>query len=54
MRRYAEKSYQEENIAEFAILTRYMTSDELQEWLEKSQEDKKSSFHHVIYDALHD
>jgi len=45
---YVQKAYDENDIAVFAILTSYMTEEELETWMSKAQNDKKITFFTVL------
>lgn len=54
LKRYAKKYYDAGNIARFTILLDCMTKEDRQEWLIKSQADKKTNFVAVLSDELLD
>ena len=52
IRRYAEKTYADGNIAYFSVLSMHMSEKVLEEWLNKALEDGNWAFQSVLFNAL--
>ena len=52
IRRYAQKVYEEDNIAYFSILATRMSEDTLEIWLDRAQKDEKWNFQSVLFSGL--
>lgn len=52
IRRYGEKTYEEDDIAYFSALAMHMGEDALEEWLDRALEDGKWNFQSMLFDML--
>ena len=52
VRQYAEKTYEDNSVAYFSILTQHMSEKTLEEWLNKALEDEKWNFQSILFSAL--
>lgn len=48
---FAEKTYTDSDIAFFSVLINYMTNKELESWLERALDDKKTNFEAMLFNA---